>query len=323
MEFESGQFYTGDYFQGQTFYTGLNFKLQRFGVQYNLGLNDDPSFNLRKIRGFEFYKECETSLIIYYKYIAIITVPKNAIVFSGGFFTSDKIIVERIVKIPQFLEENEDVRSKFLSNSMCTLEMIESQNEEFMENVGIRGTLIIYVKNQTREICMEAISDNFYCIQLIEQTPELCMDAVKFYGCILELIEVQTPELCLEAVKNDGRALEYVENQTLELCLTAVKENGLAIKYAKYLSPEILLEAVRENGLALQYINDPTDDVCIEAVKQNPAAINYVKNITPEILEVKREILPIDEETRIKNIYRNCDNYSHRIIVDEHQGVFV
>ena len=47
-----------------------------------------------------------------------------------------------------------------------------------------------------------------------EQTQEICLQAVKQNGLALRFVKNQTPEICLEAVKEDGLALKYVINQT-------------------------------------------------------------------------------------------------------------
>ena len=40
-----------------------------------------------------------------------------------------------------------------------------------------------------------------------EQTPEICLEAVKQNGYALEYVQEQTPEICLEAVKQNGGTL--------------------------------------------------------------------------------------------------------------------
>jgi hypothetical protein len=44
-----------------------------------------------------------------------------------------------------------------------------------------------------------------------DQTPEICLEAVKQDGHALQYVKDQTPEICLEAVKQDGHALQYVD----------------------------------------------------------------------------------------------------------------
>ena len=58
-----------------------------------------------------------------------------------------------------------------------------------------------------------------------EQTPELCLEAVKRDGWALKFVKEQTDEICLAAVKEDAWALEFVKNKTPEIYLAALIGN--------------------------------------------------------------------------------------------------
>ena len=81
-----------------------------------------------------------------------------------------------------------------------------------------------------------------------EQTPEICLEAIKYSGYSLRYVNKQTPEICLEAVKYNADALEYVKNQTLEMCLEAVKINDFYLRYVdeKY---RIIVKNILKNKL--------------------------------------------------------------------------
>ena len=64
-----------------------------------------------------------------------------------------------------------------------------------------------------------------------EQTPEICLKAVKQNGLALYFVKEQTPEICLAAVKQNGYAVEFVEKQTYEICEAAVNQNCWAADY--------------------------------------------------------------------------------------------
>jgi len=78
-----------------------------------------------------------------------------------------------------------------------------------------------------------------------EQTPEICIEAVKQIGLALQLVKEQTPEICIEAVKQTGLALKYVKEQTPKICMEAVKQDGMALRYVKEQTPEICMEAFK------------------------------------------------------------------------------
>ncbi len=62
---------------------------------------------------------------------------------------------------------------------------------------------------------MKDFKENGYALRFVkEQTPEICLQAVKQYGLALQYVKEQTFEMCLEAVKQNGNALKYVINQT-------------------------------------------------------------------------------------------------------------
>jgi hypothetical protein len=44
-----------------------------------------------------------------------------------------------------------------------------------------------------------------------DQTEEICLEAVKQNGYALQYVKEQTEAICLEAVKEDGDAFQYVE----------------------------------------------------------------------------------------------------------------
>ena len=76
------------------------------------------------------------------------------------------------------------------------------------------------------------VQHNGYALEYIkEQTPELCMAAVTQTRLALRFVKEQTLELCMAAVSKNGYALKYVKEQTLEICMAAVKQNEFALDY--------------------------------------------------------------------------------------------
>lgn len=95
------------------------------------------------------------------------------------------------------------------------------------------GFALQYVKNQTEEICLEAVKNYVF----------------KWDECALQYVKNQTDAICLEAVKENGMALLHIRNQTLELCLEAVKQNKKVFDLVKNQT-----QAVKQNNEAVQYV---------------------------------------------------------------------
>ena len=59
-----------------------------------------------------------------------------------------------------------------------------------------------------------------------EQTSELCLEAVTQNGLNLVFVQQQTPMICLAAVNRHGMALEYIpkKEQTLAMAIAALKK---------------------------------------------------------------------------------------------------
>ena len=89
------------------------------------------------------------------------------------------------------------------------------------------GDSIIYVS------ILRWITDGCPLQYVKEQTYELCLEAVKKNGFALQYVKEQTYELCLEAVKNNGYTSEYIKDQPYKLFLEAVKNNGCALEFVK------------------------------------------------------------------------------------------
>ncbi|MBQ3421636.1 MAG: DUF4116 domain-containing protein, partial [Romboutsia sp.] len=141
------------------------------------------------------------------------------------------------------------------------------------------GYALQFVKEQTPEICLEAVKQNGYALQFVkEQTPEICLEAVKEGGWTFKYVKEQIPEICLEAVKKSGWALQLVKEQTPEICLEAVKQDGRALEYVKEQTPEICLAAVKEIGEAFEYAKFQTPEMCINAIKDSNFNIKYLNS---------------------------------------------
>ena len=116
-----------------------------------------------------------------------------------------------------------------------------------------------YVRNQTQEMCMIAIKNDFNAFEyVIDITPEICKFTIEIYPeglyrIIKKSIKL-TEELYLIAIKKDPMNLQFIKEQTPEMCILAVKKNGLALRYVFKQTKEICTTALKQNFLAGRYI---------------------------------------------------------------------
>lgn len=199
------------------------------------------------------------------------------------------------------------------------------------------GFALRYVREQTPDVCKEAVRSRSFALQFVrEQTQEICLAAVYQNGRALQFVREQTPEICLAAVKDDGYSLEYVQEQTPEICLAAVKNQGSAIYFSNYKSHEICVAALKENGLALEYIEDQTEDLQWLALNYSGAALAYIKNPSREmykaaVAKTGRAIkyVPPEEQTLemcLQSLRTGPENYcliDSRFKTLENQKIFI
>ena len=130
---------------------------------------------------------------------------------------------------------------------LCGYNQIDIQKEinidrdrdliDYLKRLGY--PLLFIIKNQTPELCKEAVKQKHYTLHAIKHIKNknynLYLEAIKQNGMALQFVDIQDDALyqylCLEAVKQNGLALQFIEKQTYEICLEAVKQNGLALQY--------------------------------------------------------------------------------------------
>lgn len=112
-----------------------------------------------------------------------------------------------------------------MNHRECQCQCSCSVTNQYLENVRRDGLWVrhLSVKEQTHQICIEAVKQNGMAIQhIIEQTPEICLTAVRSNGMALSHIKHKTTDIVVEAIKTTPGAIHYsVKN--LELCLLAIK----------------------------------------------------------------------------------------------------
>jgi len=93
---------------------------------------------------------------------------------------------------------------EFVNEDMCA--------DQRMEMVKYNGMLLMYIDDQTPEICLAAVRQNGWALEYVrEQTPDICLAAVRRDGLALRFVTHQTLEICMAAVKKDCRVYPYVE----------------------------------------------------------------------------------------------------------------
>ena len=121
------------------------------------------------------------------------------------------------------------------------------QNEKLCQDaIDIFPCAIEYVAEQlqTENLCMNALRQDIHSFAHIKnKTYNICVYAIRNNGYNLNLIKKQnrTEELCKLAVASCGCALQFVPNQTWKICKIAVKNNINAIKYVRNYSYRVML----------------------------------------------------------------------------------
>ncbi len=101
-------------------------------------------------------------------------------------------------------------------------------------------------KNQFNRDFDEVKRDGMALQYVKEQSPEICMEAVRQNGMALQFVEEQTAEICMAAVQQRGYALKYVKEQDPEICKAAVRQNSNALKYVQSQFRDEVWEASKE-----------------------------------------------------------------------------
>ena len=73
-------------------------------------------------------------------------------------------------------------------------------------------------KKKEQEYIEKVKQDGFYLKRILKnQTREICLEAVKRCGWALEYVENQIGEVCLVALLQDSRSYKYIESPTKEM----------------------------------------------------------------------------------------------------------
>ena len=149
-------------------------------------------------------------------WIRRVEIPDDALVYvEWKKYKADKFILHERVRIG-----NVDASNIHMMYQAC------SNKDQYLA-IKYNGLMIEHLENQTDEMCLAAINQNYQAIQYIkEQTEEMCLKAVSQNWRALEYVKNQTDEMCLNAISQNWCALDYVKNQTDEICSKAISYSG-------------------------------------------------------------------------------------------------
>ena len=124
---------------------------------------------------------------------------------------------------------------------------IWDNNELCNKDVKQHGITIKYVKNQTVQLCLDAINTN-----------GLALEFVNLDGSFFKMNYKQSPEICLAAVKQNGDALKFVKKPTEQMCITAIKQSFNAHNYIsnRNFTPGVREQMMTDHGWYLKYLNN-------------------------------------------------------------------
>lgn len=133
-------------------------------------------------------------------------------------------------------ETNSFIVKKILDVGDFVRMLQETNYDDFMELIRNRPRLLKHVHEQTEEICICAVSndyDNSLNMRFFLGSDECFDDRAMNY------VKTQTEEISKCAVKRDGMMLRFVQTQTEEICRLAIDQNPYAITYVKNKTEEL------------------------------------------------------------------------------------
>lgn len=292
-------------------YKFMNDDLIHNGFQYKLGLNvDTVPFNPNSnylIGGLSFCDEstCHVYWRSYGKKVAIVKIPKDARVWiEYDSIKADKIILKNIL---DFDKLPDSTWIFILQDDYNALKYIKNQTYDICkEAIKQNGLALQYIKKQTKKLCVAAIKQNGLALQYVKPDIYIYLNhmiddlAVKQNGLAIQYVHNQNDDICKSAIINDPLSIQYIKVKTPELCMLAVKLNGYSLCYINDQTEDICETAVKHRGLALQYVKNQTDEICILAVKQDPDAIHYVKDPSIFLSKELRDILVKHDSAKLR-----------------------
>lgn len=152
---------------------------------------------------------------------------------------------------------------------MCDID--EMDEKALIEMVSEDGFMLEFVKNQTDNISLAAVRNNWHALEFVKnQTRDVILEAIYQCGLALGYVRDQSEELCIEAVRSHFEALDLVENQSRDVCLEALRVHG---------------------GWCIVYIKEPTTELWELAIRDDPGVFSKVPEDHEQYLHLKQLFL--------------------------------
>lgn len=223
------------------------------------------------------------------------------------YFLNDKDNLETTEKFialePNFicLIKNENFTSELIRNSLkistdgiwtFAKELPNIKDEETYNEIATlmaseSGDSLVFIDNQTDNICLTAVKQNGLSLQYVKnKTEEICTQAIINAPYAIRYVPSTEPfyqSLAELAVRLDGNMFQYINSkqQTKSMVENAIKCNACNINYVneEFLSPDIIMKAVKKEPYLISKF-DPDD---IEtgvyyntAVKEDGTALSQI-----------------------------------------------
>lgn len=201
-------------------------------------------------------------------------------------FLNDKDNLETTEKFialePNFicLIKNENFTSELIRNSLkistdgiwtFAKELPNIKDEETYNEIATimaseSGDSLVFIDNQTDNICLTAVKQNGLSLQYVKnKTEEICTQAIINAPYAIRYVPSTEPfykSLAELAVRLDGNMFQYINSkqQTKSMVENAIKCNAYNINYVneEFLSPDIIMKAVRKEPYLISKF-DPDD----------------------------------------------------------------
>lgn len=205
-----------------------------------------------------------------------------------------------------------DLISENEENYLRIPEELKTSQSFNLEAIKRSASSIIYIKNQTLEMCELAIKKSPSVFPFVQhQTPKMVWDAIKHNGSNLRYVKSgKTLVLCSLAVSSFGQALEFVPERfkTIELCEKAIKNNWKAIKFSPQ-TEELCILAIQQNYEAISLILEPSPEVCLTALKKNKNCYSMIKIVENKSYEMTfKNLNDLVNKRLIKTTIKNISN---------------
>lgn len=174
------------------------------------------------------------------------------------------------------------VPKQFLTEELCNVAIRAPSTPH--ESPALR---YVPIHMQTPAMCLVAVKANPYAIRyVVNQTEDLCLLAIaNNFNCIIDIDpDKQTDRVCDAAIKEECSNLLYIHNQTEELCISAIQMNVRALKYAHVHTPK--MRHVAQQIAAQRGVPDwrgtacheryppPTKKRCLRTYRENKVRFN-------------------------------------------------